>query len=270
MRLVRFASLRFASLRFASLRFASLRFASLSFASRRFASLGAVRTSRADVFTKIQHLRDTKLDPACRRAVGVAGRWHAHSLPPQLRLSQYSQYEAKLTGSWVSTYVYNPLEAYLNPTLKLDNHTPLPTNHTSHPPPLPSTTSKSFIKLKENYEKDSHTVGNRRLHLGTMIRTLTSFNSTGIAVDPVTLKIVLPNHYDNVPPPASYGLSTDGKISYMTTVNDTAIGVFSILLVRRFYYAWKKYLEFRNLRKTLFLWGRRRLLKLVWDPLILY
>ena len=103
-----------------------------------------------------------------------------------------------------------------------------------------------------------------------MIRTLTSFNSTGIAVDPVTLKIVLPNHYDNVPPPASYGLSTDGKISYMTTVNDTAIGVFSILLVRRFYYAWKKYLEFRNLRKTLFLWGRRRLLKLVWDPLILY
>lgn len=79
------------------------------------------RSSFRSVAAEILNTRDSKVDHACRRAVGVGGRWGPHQLPDSLRFKNYQVVDARLGGKWVSSYVYDPLRSYLNPTLTLDD-----------------------------------------------------------------------------------------------------------------------------------------------------
>jgi len=169
----------------------------------------------------------------------------------------------------VSTFVYNPLEAFLNPTLKLDHgNGDLPyDDYMTKKPLLTSPSAVNFSALKESYERESFAPQNRRKNLGVMIRTLSAFQRLGVAVDPMKFVVKLPQDYTKEPPPASFGLSKEGKITFCTTIKDTAIGVSAVLLVRKVYFKWKDYVGFRIMRRRLFEWGRKRLLKMVWRPL---
>ena len=65
----------------------------------------AAKACRARVAEEILKLRDMKLDSACRRAVGVGGRWSAHPLPDQLRWKNYVDTKASGRDPWVESFV---------------------------------------------------------------------------------------------------------------------------------------------------------------------
>ena len=143
--------------------------------------------------------------------------------------------------------MYNPLEAFLNPSLRLNHgNGELPFDGGKQPSDdQMSMTAKNFTKLKDAYEAESRAPVSRRKNLGVMIRTLSSFRRTGVAVDPRDFIVKLPTDYSRVAPPMEYGLSKNGKIAYCTTIKDTAIGVSAVLLVRKVFFQWRKYINFR-------------------------
>ena len=155
----------------------------------------ACKQCRDRVAAEILALRDTKVDNACRRAVGVGGRWGPHQMPDQLRYKNYVVTDARLGGKWVSSYVYDPLRSYLKPSVMLDaggaggKGKPDGLNLASESDN--SEFRRTFLSLKRGFEAETTTSGRRR-KLGRMIRVLDSFMARGVAEDALAHVVKLP------------------------------------------------------------------------------
>ncbi|GMH77894.1 hypothetical protein TL16_g07576 [Triparma laevis f. inornata] len=234
----------------------------------------ACKRCRDKVAAEILNTRDSKVDHACRRAVGVGGRWGPHQLPDSLRFKNYQFVDARLGGKWVSSYVYDPLRSYLNPTLTLDDGgggegkdldglNNFESNHSEF--------RRTFQTLKSTFEAET-TDNGRRKKLGVMLRSLDSFMSSGVAVDPQEHTVKLPGDYGGggFKPPEKYGMDAKGKVMMLTSIDETAFGASIARLVQKVFKAWVKVVGFRMLVRDVFEWGRRRMLKLVWKPLFVH
>ena len=127
---------------------------------------------------------------------------------------------------------------------------------------------RTFQGLKRGFEAET-TDGGRRKKLGAMLRSLDSFMSTGIAVDPQEHAVKLPGDYGGggFKPPDQYGMNAKGKVMMLTSIDETATGASIARLVQKVFRAWVKVVGFRMLCREVFEWGRRRMLKLVWKPI---
>jgi len=211
--------------------------------------------------------RSSQVEAACRRAVGVGGRWNAGTMPDSLRWQGYKNVEKKLWGTWVEEDVYDPLKNYLWPAERLDAERGR-AGKGSGMVVAGEEDEGGFKGLKARFEGETSGAG-RRQKVGSMVRTLGAFLGRGVAMDPNDFRIKLPGDYGagGFMPPAGYGLNADGKLQMYSSVEETALGASRVRLVKRVWGGWVDVVGWKRLCRTVFEWGRRRMLLLVWRPL---
>ena len=55
---------------------------------------------------------------------------------------------------------------------------------------------------------------------------------------------------------------------YCTSIEETALGASVVIMIRKTFRSWKAVVGFRKMCKLVFGWGRKRMLKIIWNTLL--